>query len=70
MSSEAEKARRMNGWTAMIVAMNTRLRVGGSCSRWFWLAMIIRGSSQQDRISRGEEIWSIAVQSVRLLFEK
>lgn len=45
-----------------------RLRIIGSCSRWFWLAMIIRGNSQHDRTSRGEEIWSMDVQKVRALF--
>lgn len=42
--------------------MKIRLRIAGSCSRWFWLAMIMRGSSQHDRTNRGEEIWSIEVQ--------
>lgn len=49
------------------VAMKARLRMGGSCSRWFWLAMSIRGRSQHERTSRGAEIWSIEVQGVRLL---
>lgn len=44
-----------------------RLRMAGSCSRWFWLAMIIRGRSQHDSTSRGDEIWSIEVQWVRPL---
>lgn len=52
----------MNGWTKIIVVMKIRLRITGSCSRWFWLAMIMRGRSQHDRTNRGEEIWSIEVQ--------
>lgn len=65
MSSEAEKARRIKGWTAITVVAKIRFRVGGSCSRWCWLAMSIRGRSQHDRTSRGVEIWSIEVQGVR-----
>lgn len=48
----------------IIVVMKIRLRMIGSCSRWFWLAMSMSGSSQHDRTSRGEEIWSIEVQWV------
>lgn len=62
-----EKARRMNGWTIIRVEMNVRFRGRGSSWRWFWLAMIISGRSQQDSTSRGEEIWSIPVQSDRNL---
>lgn len=51
----------MNGCTRTIVAMKARLRATGSCSRWFWLAMIMSGSSQQDSTRRGDEIWSIEV---------
>lgn len=56
-----------NGWARINVMMKMRLRAGGSCSKWFWLAMIIRGSSQHERTSRGEEVWSMKVQWVRLL---
>lgn len=56
MSSEAEKARRMNGWARIMVVVKIRLRAAGSCSRWFWLAKTMRGRSQHDRTSRGEEI--------------
>lgn len=58
----------MKGWAMIIVVRKIRFRIVGSCSRWFWLAMIMRGSSQQDRTSRGDEIWSMAVQWVRPLF--
>lgn len=54
----------MNGWTRISVVRKIRLRLMGSCSRWFWLAMIMRGSSQQDRTSKGAEIWSMEVQGV------
>lgn len=56
-----------NGWARTSVTAKMRLRMGGSCSRWFWLAMIMRGSSQQDNTSRGEEIWSTEAQGVRVL---
>lgn len=68
MSSEAEKARRMDSWARINVVVKTRLRMMGSCSRWFWLAMIMRGRSQHERTNRGEEIWSIDVQGVKPLF--
>ena len=68
MSSVAENAKRINGWIVMSVAIKIRFRVSGSCWRWFWLAMIIRGSSQQDRTSRGDEIRSMLVHWVRFLW--
>lgn len=52
----------MNGWTATKVEIKIRLRCMGSCCRWFWLAIIMSGSNQQDRTRRGDEIWSIPVQ--------
>ena len=57
-----EKARRMNGCTATRVEMKIRLRGRGSCCRWFWLAMIMSGSSQQDSTRRGDEIWLMPIQ--------
>lgn len=57
----------MDGWARIRVVAKIRLRMAGSCSRWFWLAMIMRGSNQHDRTSRGEEIWSMEVQKVRAL---
>lgn len=56
----------MNGWARIRVVAKIRLRMGGSCSRWFWLAITMRGSSQQDRTSRGEEIWSTEAQKLRV----
>lgn len=47
--------------------MKIRFRVGGSCCRWFWLAMIMRGSSQQDNTNKGAEIWSMPVHWVKFL---
>lgn len=57
----------MNGWARIMVVMKVRLRMVGSCSRWFWLAMIMRGKSQHDSTRRGDEIWSMEVQYVRPL---
>lgn len=57
----------MNSWARITVVAKIRLRMLGSCSRWFWLAIIIRGRSQHERTSRGEEIWSTDVQGVRPL---
>lgn len=57
----------MNGWTIIRVEMNVRFRGRGSPWRWFWLAMIISGRSQQDSTRRGEEIWLIPVQLDRNL---
>lgn len=68
MRSEAENARRMNGWMVIRAIRKVRFRVRGSCCRWFWLASIIRGSSQHERTSRGEEIWSMLVHCVRFLW--
>lgn len=68
MSSEAEKASRMKSCARITVVAKTRLRAMGSCSRWFWLAMIMRGRSQHERTSSGEEIWSMDVQGVKPLF--
>lgn len=62
-----EKAKMMNGWIVIRVAMKVRFREGGSCCRWFWLARIMRGRSQHDRTSRGEEVWSMPVHWVRFL---
>ena len=44
--------------------MKIRLRIIGSCSRWFRLAMSMRGSSQHDSTNSGDEIWSMEVQWV------
>ena len=58
----------MNGWARINVVIKIRLRIIGSCSKWFWLAISMRGSNQQDRTSSGVEIWSIEVQGVSPLF--
>ena len=57
----------MDSWASTTVVVKIRLRIMGSCSRWFWLAIIMRGNSQHDRTSRGEDIWSMEVQGVKLL---
>ena len=64
----AENARRRRGWTVIKVVIKIRLRIGGSCCRWFWLARSISGSNQQDRTSRGDEIWSVLIHWVRFLW--
>lgn len=66
MSSVAEKARMMNGWMMIRVEMNIRFRLWGSCCRWPWLAIIMRGRNQQESTKRGVEIWSMPVQRVRV----
>lgn len=45
--------------------MKVRWRFIGSSIRWFWLARIIRGSSQQVRTRRGVEIGSEAIKQFR-----
>lgn len=47
--------------------MKVRFRDTGSCWRWFWLAIIMSGRSQQDNTRRGEEIWLTPVQLDRNL---
>lgn len=42
-----------------------RCRLFGSCVMWFWLARIIRGRSQQDKIRKGVERESVARYGVR-----
>lgn len=49
------------------VVMNSRFRASGSCWRWFWLAMIMSGRSQQDRVSSGDEVWSMPAHWARFL---
>lgn len=58
ISSVAEKARINEICNEIIVMIKVRFRKIGSVARWFWLARIIRGVSQHDRISSGAEIWS------------
>lgn len=57
----------MNSWARIIVVVKIRLRIVGSSSRWFWLAIIMSGRSQQESTSSGEEIWSMEVHGVRAL---
>lgn len=63
-----EKARMIKGCTATRVSANVRFRVGGSCWRWFWLAKIMSGTSQQDSVSRGDDVWSVPAHGVRFLY--
>ena len=64
----AEKARMRRGWMVIRVEIKIRFRVSGSCWRWFWLAMIMRGSSQQHSTSRGDDVWSMPAHCVRFLW--
>lgn len=41
------------------VIRKVRFRFRGSVFKWFWLARIISGSSQQERIMSGAEVLSI-----------
>lgn len=68
MSSVVEKARMIRGCTVTRVTMKICFRVGGSCCRWLWLARIMRGVSQQDRTSSGEDVWSMPMDWVRFLY--
>ena len=62
MSSVAEKAKMINGWMMTRVEMNICFRTWGSYCKWPWLAKIMSGRNQQERTSRGAEIWSIPAQ--------
>lgn len=53
MISVAEKAIIKNAWREVRSVMYIRCRLMGSCAVWFWLARIIRGSSQQVSTVRG-----------------
>ena len=41
--------------------MYVRWRLSGSCAMWFWLARIINGRSQHERIRRGVDRGSVAM---------
>lgn len=58
INSVAEKAEISEICSKITVVMKVRFRGVGSVVRWFWLAKIINGVSQHDRISSGAEIWS------------
>lgn len=53
--SAALKARMRKNCKRVSIVIYMRCRFIGSGARWFWLARIIRGSSQQVRISKGAE---------------
>ena len=50
-----------------MVMTKIRFHVRGLCWRWFWLAIIMSGNSQQDKTSKGDEIWSMLAHRVRFL---
>ena len=58
----------MNGWTMTMVVMKVRFREGGSCCRWFWLAMSMRASSQHESASSGDEVWSMPAHCDKFLW--
>lgn len=41
------------------IIKKVRFRFRGSVFKWFWLAKIISGSSQQERIIKGAEVESM-----------
>lgn len=55
---EAVKVSEIIVCRVMIVAINVRCRCVGSEVIAYWLAIIISGRSQKDRVSRGAEIGS------------
>lgn len=55
---EAVKVSEIVVCRAMMVAMNVRCRCMGSGVIAYWLAIIINGRSQKDRVRRGAETWS------------
>lgn len=61
ISSMVEKASISEICSKMIVKVKVRFREDGSRAKWFWLAKIIIGVSQHDRISSGAEVWSIPI---------
>lgn len=58
INSVVEKARISEICSRIMVKIKVRFREVGSVVKWFWLAKIIRGVSQHDRINKGAEIWS------------
>lgn len=60
ITSVAPKARMRKAWSETRRVMNERCRAMGSGVMWFWLARVIRGSSQQDNTNRGVERGSVA----------
>lgn len=65
ISSVALKARIRKAWSAIISEMYVRWREIGSRARWFWLARIIRGRSQQERTRRGPDSGSVPMRGLR-----
>lgn len=59
--SVAPNARIKNVWREARREMYIRWREIGSGLMWFWLAKIIRGSSQQVRTNRGVERGSVPI---------
>ena len=63
-TSVAPKARIRKNWREVSREIYVRCRFKGSGAMWFWLARIIRGRSQQERISRGVDKGSVATRGL------
>jgi len=59
--SVAPKARIRKNWREVRREMYVRCRLSGSWAMWFWLARVISGRSQQERIRRGVDKGSAAI---------
>lgn len=63
----APKAKIRKNWRDVRREMYIRCRLSGSEVRWFWLARIIRGNSQQDKTRRGVDKPSVARYRLRVV---
>lgn len=59
MISVALKARTRKSCSVVRIIRYVRCRLMGSAERWFWLARIIKGRSQQVRTNKGEDRGSV-----------
>ena len=59
ITSVALKAMIRKDWSRTMRVMYVRWRWRGSEDMWFWLAKIIKGRSQQERIRRGVDRGSV-----------
>lgn len=60
-TSVAPKARMRKNWREVSREMYVRWRLIGSCAIWFWLARVIKGRSQHERMRRGVDSESVAM---------
>lgn len=59
MNSEAAKVIIKVVCNIVKIIRKVRLRFMGSVFKWFWLAKIMSGSNQQERLIKGAEVVSI-----------